>query len=232
MMVITFDTDWVPQFVLDHVLDILSSFSLKATFFCTGPYDGLESNRYEVALHPNLMSDSTQGRSEKAVIANLKSTLPEAIGIRTHRLYWHGGMFSLLKHNGITYDSSLLLPLQPYLAPFRQNGLIRFPIWWSERVLCDSGSSFNGFNPPGLEATGLKVLLFHPIHIYANTRDFAAMRQGLEKIGALEKANAAKFDSFRQDGKGMETVFMSSLERIASEQDKTFTLEELTHEVS
>lgn len=228
MFVFTFDTDWAPQFVLDYVLDLLCVHGLKGTVFCTGPYSGLDRPGVEVGLHPNLMVDSTHGPTEGAALAHLKSVFPGATGVRTHRLYWHGGLYVTLPKHSIVYDSSLLMPLHPGLEPHRFGELVRFPVWWSERIHLDNAFSMDGFAFPARDKPGLKVLLFHPIHIYLNTVDMAETQQQLADLPRLEDAGPSDLEPLRNDGMGIGTIFRSCLEHVGDTQESHATLGELT----
>lgn len=216
MFVITLDTDWVPQFVLDYALDTLSMAQLKSTVFCTEVYNGVAERGHEVALHPNLMSDSTQGDCEEDILSSLRSAMPDAVGVRTHRHYWHGGLLPLFKHHEIVYDSSLFMPLQPGLQPYTLMGIARFPVWWSDGLHFDRGLLMDRFDPPGLDQPGLKVLLFHPIHIYLNSDAAGYANKVLGEIGGMDKATPSALESYRKKGPGMETVFRSALRLLAT----------------
>jgi hypothetical protein len=211
---VTFDTDWAPQFVVDHALGLLAESGLPGTVFCTSPY--AVPGGVEVALHPNLMADSTQGNGEDDILSGLKSAMPEAVGVRTHRLFWYGGLPPLLTRHGLEYDSSLLMPLLPGLRPYRFKGLVRFPIWWSEGVHFDRGLPLDGFTVPGLDEDGLKVLLFHPINVYLNAREAGYAARVVVEIGGMDAVAPETLAPYRLAGPGMETVFTAALDRLAA----------------
>lgn len=213
---VTFDTDWAPQFVVDHVLGLLVASGLPGTVFCTGPYAMPAQGRIEVALHPNLMGDSTQGNGAEDVLVQLKRAMPQAVGVRTHRLFWHGGLLGTLAAHGLVYDSSLLVPLQLGLRPFRHKKLVRMPIWWSDNVHFDRDFALDGFAVPGLDEPGLKVLLFHPLQIYLNAPDAGHARIAMSSTGALADASPEELEPHRFRGNGMETVFRSALDFLAT----------------
>lgn len=231
MFVVTMDTDWVPQFVLDHLLGLLSEAKVKATIFCTGVYDGIDAGGHEVGLHPNLMSDSTQGDGEEDILSSLKSAMPEAVGVRTHRHYWHGGLLPLYKRHGIAYDSSLLMPLQPALRPYTLMDIVRVPVWWSDGFHFDRGLPMERFDPPGLDQPGLKVLLFHPIHVYLNSEVAGYANKVLGEIGGMGKATPEALAPYRRKGTGMETVCRSALEFLAKSDVEVQLLKECAHSV-
>ncbi len=79
-------------------------------------------------------------------------------------------IMEMFKNRGLTHDVNHFIPVQAYieLKPWRLwNNLIRVPYNWEDDVHCMYGleegmSSF-------MKSPGLKVLDFHPIHIFLNT---------------------------------------------------------------
>lgn len=207
---ITLDTDWVPQFMLDYVLDMLQAYTIPATIFCTSAYLIPDGDIFEAALHPNLMADSTQGTSEEERLDFVQSLYPAAIGFRAHRYYWHSGLYSLLSRRGIAYDSSVLLPFHPDLKPSFSFGITRFPIWCGDNLYMNMFPRSSRFAPPGLGLPGLKVLTFHPVHIYMNSGSCEQTRILLagQSVADIDERTAA---SLRRKGAGMGKVFENAL---------------------
>ena len=77
--------------------------------------------------------------------------------------------------HGFTHDANLLIPAQSgiELAPFKNwGGLIRTPYFWEEDVHClflEEGREHNWDPSKFLDAPGLKIFNFHPIHVFLNT---------------------------------------------------------------
>ena len=67
MILIRLDIDWAPDFIIKKVDEMLTEKNVKATWFVTHKsayLKTLSKNRnYELGIHPNFMSDSTQGNS-------------------------------------------------------------------------------------------------------------------------------------------------------------------------
>lgn len=222
---ITLDTDWAPQYMLDYVLGMAHAQGVPVTVFCTSPYALPESPHIEAALHPNLMADSTHGNSEEERLDHVQGMFPSAVGHRAHRYYWHSGMYGQLARRGLLYDSSALLPFQAHLAPSRYLGITRFPIWCGDNLLMDLFPDADTFAPPGLKEPGLKVLTFHPVHIYLNSRSTAETQRLLQSrpLPHLAEEDATPL---RRGGKGLDKIFADAL-RIAARQEQRFTLQEL-----
>jgi hypothetical protein len=221
--VVTLDTDWVPAFVLDYVLSLLTSFNLPATVFCTSPYALENISGITPALHPNLMADSSQGTSQTETLKNLKSLYPGACGVRTHRLYWHSSLYDLFAEHGVHYDSSVFMPLQAYLVPNSHLGLTRFPIWWTDAFHVLSGFDVSRFTPPGRDEPGLKVLLFHPIHVYCNSRQ---PRETSRRLVSWDLFQCSEKDlaGYRNSGQGMESLFLNALRWLSAHRDQLSSL--------
>ena len=226
MIVLTFDTDWAPQFVIDHVMAELKAARVKTTFFFTSPYNVGDELLVEKGIHPNFMSGSTQGASESEVLINLKTWYPDAVGSRSHRLYWHSGLAKRLTDRGILYDSSIIMPFHPNLEPFKTQGITRFPFWWSDPLHLTSNLPFDCLNFPNLDKPGLKVLNFHPIHIYLNTKDLDAYSVMLNQVQLIETTPGV-LSQFRQKGYGIGTLFSDILEYIYRHQHRTVYLKDL-----
>lgn len=221
MFAMTLDTDWVPQCVLDYALAMLADARVPATIFCTSAYTlapSALSPLVELALHPNYLPGSTHGANEAECLAHVRALYPQAVGHRGHAYYWHSGMSGPLRAAGLRYDSSLLLPFQPHLRPNSASGITRLPVWCGDNVLMDMGATT--FAPPNLNEPGMKVLNFHPIHVYMNSTTMADTRARLAHV-YLPEATAAELAPLRRAGKGMETIFADALRLLRGREDTT-----------
>lgn len=208
---LTFDTDWVPQFMLDDVLDLLTAAGLPGTFFCTGQYAPFPAGM-EIGLHPNFLPGSSMGSTEEECLDHIRRIYPEAIGSRSHCYYWHSRLRSLFLSRELRYDSSQLLPLQGGLRPHSFFGLTHFPVWYSDGLHMRLEAACDRFSPEGIHEPGLKVLLFHPLHIFLNTRSVQESRQLLSGRQVYETTEAIV--QKRRSGHGMRTLFLAALRHI------------------
>jgi len=232
MFLITLDTDWVPQFVLDHALEILQAEGLRATIFCTGPYRLPGDGTIEPGIHPNLCSDSTQGRDADEILDRLRNAWPKAVGCRSHRLYFPSGLPQKLLDRGFTYDSSVLSWLKPGLSLVNGQPLTRIPFWWGDMPHICHGLPLDRFEVPGMSSPGLKVLNIHPIHIYLNTNAPGDYRRVMDAIGNLSKATPEDLAPHRHPGHGIETLFTGILRFLAREQGPGKLLREVIEHAS
>lgn len=165
---ISFDVDWASEEMLEFVIGILKKYNVGATFFATHDSDilkSLDSHNFEIGLHPSYMNT----REIDNQITDLKQIYPNAIGERSHGLYF-GSTFvkSWLKHD-IKYDSNISLPFQSYILPHMHcSGLYRIPYFWDDSVHVSYGYDFN-WNRIKWDLPGLKIFSFHPVHIFYNT---------------------------------------------------------------
>jgi hypothetical protein len=227
LAVLTFDTDWVPQFMVDHCLDVLGRAGARATFFCTGRYDLGEAGMIEAALHPNFLPGSTQGADPEAVVAGLKSLYPDAVGTRSHRYFWHVGLRPVLLRHGLRYDCSQIMPGQAHLGLAEHLGLARGATWWSDNLHLHHGLDLASFDPPGLADPGLKILDVHPVHVYLNTSDPAWFREAMAGLPPLPELAEEDVAPLRRPGQGVGTWLERAVARIPEIQDGFVTLGEL-----
>lgn len=229
---LTLDTDWVPPFVLDDVLALLGQTPVKATIFRTSPYPMPVLANVDWGIHPNILAGSSHGDTPKACIeAVCAMTPPNTSKIRasrTHSFAWCTGCPGWLRAHGITHDASVYRPGERDLVPFMDNGLIRVPSWWGDRAYLSSGGNAARFAPPGLETPGLKVLLFHPIHIYLNNPNLDAWRVAFPSR-PLFSLTAEELAPFRCSGDGARTVFLSALEFLSKRETGFITDLDVPH---
>lgn len=191
MILLSFDQDWAPAFMMDPIIDDLIRLNLKSTWFVTNDNSSVQRmldrpDLFEVGIHPNFLPGSTQGEYETDIVYSLLDVVPDAKVVRTHHAYQHHGLLKGLSGVGIEVDSSLYLGGCRCIEPFDvwysdNNKLTRIPYYWCEE------SELHKPNPFALSdwitaGYGLKVLAFHPVHVYLNS---CTMRcyQMLKRVG-------------------------------------------------
>ena len=224
LAVMTFDTDWVPQFMVDRCLDILAEGGARATFFCTGPYDLRDPESFEAALHPNFLPGSTQGQDPESVMTWLKSVHPGAVGSRSHKYFWYSDIRPLLRRHGMLYDCTQFLPGQSHTGLVDHLGLRRAGTWWSDNLHLMGGLDLTRFDPPGLLTPGLKVLDFHPIHVYMNSPSREWFRDAMAGLPPVPELREADVAARRFDGPGIGTLLELAVRRLRDIQGETWTM--------
>jgi hypothetical protein len=216
---IAFDTDWAPQYVIDDTLKIIGEYKAKCTLFCTNYYYIKKFKDIEIAIHPNYMSGSTHGHTDNECINNLKIIFPNAIGSRSHRLYWHAGLTDTLIKNKILYDSSIMLPFQEIL-PFNYFGLFRIPVWWSDGYHIKSRHDEEVVKKKINHHNGVKILIFHPINIFLNSNNNFDYIKISQKIYNKE-IDEEQAKAYRSKSTGIRNIFKDILDILSNKKTKT-----------
>jgi hypothetical protein len=218
---ITFDIDWVADEVIQYAVDFLEKYQVKATFFAThlsNYLEALDSSRYEIGLHPNFERDSDYNKTTKS----LKALYPEAIGVRSHLLFQSGPLLQVFIDNSLSYESNAFVPLVAGLRPYRcLNKLVSIPCYWGDDYHYLAGFDFE-LSRLRVDNHGLKVYIFHPIHIFANTisdNHYLGFKQYVHEPAALRK--------YRHKGRGIGTLFEDLLQYLSRNKLETYTCKEI-----
>jgi len=201
---LTLDLDWAPDHVLQDTRLLLQEAGLPVTIFATHQSPGvaalLELPGCETGVHPNFLG----GVDEDAALSNLLRAFPGAVGVRNHSLFFHSRLLPLFSRKGIRYFSNDLMFLHPRLAPFYDwSGLLRLPIYWEDDVHCLYFDGRFDREALRLDRPGLKVLNFHPVHLYLNTRELTEYEASKPRLADPETAR-----SQRREGPGIRSLFL------------------------
>jgi hypothetical protein len=162
------DVDWVPDPVLAHVVDMIAGAGVSATLFATHATPVLATvspPAFEIGLHPNF----DRGGDFDSPLEELKAAYPEARGGRSHGLAVSSRILKRYIAHGLRYESNVFLPGHEGLRPVtRFEELVTIPFYWSDDKHLERGEPFE-LQAMRLDVPGLKVLNFHPIHVYMNT---------------------------------------------------------------
>jgi peptidoglycan/xylan/chitin deacetylase (PgdA/CDA1 family) len=181
---LTLDVDWANDRVLEWTLDLLEEHQVPATIFVTHDTPLLKRLRagagFEIGLHPNfrpLLAEKNHPDNAEIILDRVRELAPEAVSVRSHALVDGSDLLALFARRGLTHESNLLLPFAPgqELRPFKShNGMIRVPYGWEDDVHClhvVAGQAADWRPDRVLAAPGLKVVNFHPGHLYLNTEN-------------------------------------------------------------
>jgi hypothetical protein len=220
-IVLTFDIDWAPDVVVDAVADELVRHGVRATWFAThrsAALDRLSAERdlFEVGIHPNFFPGSTHGKTVAEVLQHCMEIVPEARSIRTHGLYQSSRLLNeIMATTPVRRDASLFLPEMEHIRPvdywWGGESMTRIPTYWADDFELQRGG-------PRFDAerfrrgAGLKVLAFHPIHIFLNSREPSRYAELKQRIPALERATRADLAPLRQQGPGVMRLFADVIE--------------------
>ena len=217
-VVLTLDTDWAPDFVIDYVADQLIECQVRATWFVTHSSPAIERLRmrpelFELGIHPNFLNGSTQGEDPDAVMEHCLDLVPDATSMRTHSLYQSTPLLSRIALlTPITTDVSLFLPSVPRLQPFEYEfsgrRLLRIPYFWEDDFEMERSTRCWNLGQLLDVGTGLKVFNFHPIHVYMNSSEMGPYKALATKVGRISEATLLDATDFVQQGVGTQRLFM------------------------
>ena len=217
---LTFDVDWAPDETIRPIIDILESSNLRATFFATHEsklLNELNPELFEVGIHPNFNNSYD---NPKEIIQSLRNIYPNAVGQRSHSLHVSSHILQACSELGFKYESNIFLPMHEGLHPVQRfKNLYSIPIYWSDDKHIELGTSFN-VNLIAYRDPGLKVLNFHPIHIFMNTSSddhYASYKSHYQQPDSLKE--------FINDSKeGIGTMFRSLVDILRIQKKETHTL--------
>ncbi len=223
-ILITLDTDWAPDFVLEYVADILIENNVPATWFVT--HNSMvvkklkkESCLFELGIHPNFLPGSTQGDSPQEVLNRCMKIIPDAVSMRSHSVYQSAPLLSIvMNETPIRIDSSIFLPLMPNIRPVEyyegEKCLLKIPFFWADDNEIRHPLFDFDFFPVKLPH-GVKVLTFHPIHIYLNSSapgSYVALKSDFGD--RIQDINLEYMSKYVNKGKGIGSFFMEIVEHL------------------
>ena len=221
---IAFDVDWAPDEALEDVLELLERAGAASTFFATHDTAvfGSAPLRTEVALHPDFRD---AGSDIEAPVRRLQEVYPRALGVRSHLLYQSSPLLQLFKDLGLEYESNTHVPFHAGLRPFtRIPGLVSIPYSWSDDTHFRLGKPLVK-DALMLDRPGVKVIAFHPIHVFANTLG----TDHYERAVRPHYSNAKELVRVREvTTPGVRTLFEEVLAFIVETQARTLTLREVS----
>lgn len=218
-VVLTVDVEWAHPEVLGDVVSALDERGLRATFFCT--HDGISVPGHERALHPNFRRHDDAGRGDGAVrapetdteyyrrvVATTHAFCPEAVGVRSHSLFFDRDLLSVYRAEGLQYESSTFLPLTHGLGPvWLGSDILELPLYYMDHWdLVDGVTGFD-LQALRLEEPGLKLVDFHPNLVYLNAmthRDYLDSKPRYRDPEWLRRN--------RRRGRGVRTLFHELLD--------------------
>lgn len=224
-VVLTLDMDWAPDFVIDFVAERLVVHRVRATWFVTHLSPGVlrlkeHPDLFELGLHPNFLPGSTHGDTPEKVLQHCAALVPGAASLRTHGLYQSTHLLrQILIHTAVTTDVSLFLPHVPSLQPvehqWRQRSLLRVPFFWEDDLEMERVSPWWDLGSLLAVGPGLKVLDFHPMHIYLNSLEIRSYRTLKQRLHSLSEADPEDLTPLVREGVGTQTLFMEVVRHLS-----------------
>jgi hypothetical protein len=222
-IVITFDVDWAPDFMVRKVANILIEKEIKATWFITHDSPAIRElfeypNLFEIGVHPNFMPGSTQGNNYRAVMSYVMNIAPNAKTVRTHGMFYSAVISKMFAVDfGLEVDNSIFLGEMPHIIPFEvfygDRVLLRIPYFWSDdgEMSIKPSPSFSlcdkKFNVPGL-----KILCFHPIHIFLNSSNINNYNNLKRRCDIIRHCTEDEAEPFVNGGSGTSSLLSEIIE--------------------
>lgn len=177
---LTFDIDWADDEILDYTIKKLIQQSFKGTFFATHTSPLIRKTtkqpNIEIGIHPNFNAILTQDKSDRGesiqqILLRLKRDFQAAISVRSHSLTQNTLLSELFCKNKLLIDSNTYIPFGQikFIRPWKtKEKMLRVPFVWSDYIDFIRMSNHNLVALLG-ESDVIKVVAFHPIHIFLNT---------------------------------------------------------------
>lgn len=215
---LTFDIDWAHDEIINDTIDIVEKVGVSATWFITHNTPVLSRLRanpkFELGIHPNFNSllegDLSNGNSIRSIIENLLGIVPEAKSLRSHSLVTNTKLLQMMPEYRLTHESNLYIDRHSLnnITPLRiWNNIIRVPHSFEDDLFLLTQNSFqlsftsymtNYIN----EDQYIRILDFHPIHIFLNTENIIRY----ESTRNIHH-NPQELIKYRFSGEGTRTAF-------------------------
>lgn len=215
---ITLDVDWAHDDVLGFAIDMVEEAGIHATWLITHKsrwIDRLRENPlFELGIHPNfnglLSGGAKYSHTVEHVVRQLLEIAPDSQSVRSHSLMYSSRLSDIFVELGLTHDLNSYVPRRSvgHLSPWKlPNGQTRVPTTWED----DLEFPIVADEPWAAWETGIRVVNFHPIHLYLNTEDtnrYESTRQFHNRPEQL--------DGQRNNGVGTRLAFESLVSFIRS----------------
>jgi len=238
---ITLDIDWAPDEVIAEVSGILLKKGVKSTWFITHDSPAIRKladypELFELGLHPNFNTGSSQGDSPNDVMMFLKKIYPHSSLIRTHGLIQSTDLLAMLTTRfNIEADVSIFLPGTPDIIPHEMyfskesKSLIRIPYFWEDDFEFYKPVSCWSFDDQRYHCSGLKVFNFHPIHVVLNSQDEKAY-QSIKSGKKIQDSTMLEIKPMINKGIGTRTLFVDLVDYLSKRKELQFKIGDIVRE--
>ncbi len=222
--VITIDLDWAPDYMIEPMAEALIERGVRATWLITHASPAVEALRdrpdlFELGIHPNFLPDSSHGATPEEVIDHCMRLVPSARCVRTHGLVQSTGLLHALGcREGLCVDLSLYLHHCPSVAPcgfsYRGAHLLRLPHVWEDDMEMECSDASWRLDRI-LQLEGLKILAFHPVHVFLNCPNGEAYEE-FKRQGSAGADIASLARELQETGEGPATMFTQTIDHLAT----------------
>ena len=208
--VITIDLDWAPDYMIEPMAAALIERGVRATWLVTHASPAVEALRerpdlFELGIHPNFQLGSSHGATPEEVIDHCMTLVPSARCVRTHGLVQSTRLLHALgRREGLCVDLSLYLHHCPSAAPcrfaYRGARLLRLPHVWEDDFEMECADDSWRLEEI-LALSGLKILDFHPVHVFLNCPSGEAY-DACRRLGPVDSIVESEARAFKRTGLG------------------------------
>ncbi len=222
--VITIDLDWAPDYMIEPMAAALIERRVRATWLVTHASPAVETllerpDLFELGIHPNFLPGSSHGAMPDEVIDHCMSLVPSARCVRAHGLVQSTRLLHELgRREGLCVDLSLYLHHCPSAAPcrfaYRGARLLRLPHVWEDDFEMECTDASWRLEPI-LALEGLKILDFHPVHVFLNCPSGEAY-DAYRRLGEANADTEAAARALKRTGPGPATTFAEVIDHLAA----------------
>ena len=221
--VITIDVDWAPDYMIEPMAEVLIERGVRATWLLTHASPSVEvlhsrPDLFELGIHPNFHPGSSHGGTPEEVVDHCMDLVPSARCVRTHGLLQSTPLlYELGRRGALQIDLSLFLHRCRNAAPirfdYRDASLLRLPHVWEDdmEMAC---SDPNWRIDPILGFDGLKILVFHPVHVFLNCAT-GEKYEAFKRRASVDADAASIARRLQCTAEGPATMFRESIDYLA-----------------
>ena len=213
--VITIDLDWAPDYMIEPMADALIERNVRATWLVTHGSPAIDALRdrpdlFELGIHPNFQPGSSHGSTPEEIVDHCMSLVPSARCVRSHGLVQSTRLLHELgRREELCVDLSLYLHRCRHAVPcrfdYRGASLLRLPHVWEDDLEMEN-SDVHWRLDPILRLDGLKILDFHPVHVFLNCPTGEAYGI-LKRRGPIDAVPVSYAGRLQRMGEGPATMF-------------------------
>tara|TARA_B100000575_G_C23084374_1_gene624872 strand:- start:98 stop:904 length:807 start_codon:yes stop_codon:yes gene_type:complete len=213
---LSFDIDWVPDYMLDDVADLVSHLDVSFMHTHGSPASSRIAEHFPSGIHPNLQKNSDQGENIDDAIKFLNDLNVSFETCRFHVLNFGYPDLTRLSEVGTKLDSSTLLFNGKNILPVYHHDLdiVIAPYFWEDGIFLKSKDHYKNKEIIDWKSPGLKIFDFHPLDIFLNTSSMLnrnAFKNSVSKLQETDQHFARKF--IDKDNYGSRNILLDLIEK-------------------
>lgn len=213
---LSFDIDWVPDYMLQYVADIVSHLDVSFLHTHASPISKKVADHFPSGIHPNLQENSDQGKNIDDAIRFLRDLNVGFETCRFHVLDFGYPDLNKLSQAGTELDSSVLLFNGRNILPVYHHDIdmVIAPYFWEDGIYLKSKKHYKDKDIINWKTPGLKIFDFHPLDLFLNTSDIGTrnnFKNSVSKLQETDEMFARKF--INRDEFGSRDILLDLIQR-------------------